>query len=87
LKWFEDLLDKAGRRLKHAGRTLSLSRVLESIVGLGDVVFPRMVRMAEVLAKLIGKLQITMIESMIAASIWYGVILFILITILVFASR
>lgn len=81
LRWFERLMDSARRKYISVRRGV-LESYAERIVGLGDVVFPRVARAAEDLAKLINKLQITMIESMILVSLWFGAIA-LLISILV----
>ncbi|MEM0001010.1 MAG: hypothetical protein QXP03_05160 [Desulfurococcaceae archaeon] len=87
LRWFETLLEDAKRRMQITGRKLSLSRVLESAMRLGDVVFPKIVYLTSKLAEAVGKLQITMIESMITASIWYGLILLVLVTLVILTAR
>jgi hypothetical protein len=87
LRWFEELLNKASKKIRYTRRGISISSILENIVSLGDLVFPRLVRFADTLAKIISKLQVTMIESMITASIWYGVLLLVLVTIIVFTYR
>lgn len=78
LKWFEYLLEDARKRLARIkGRGLSV-RILEKLVNLGDIVFPRIVYTAEKIANIVNKLQLTMIESMILASLWSGLILLLL---------
>lgn len=81
LRWFERLMDSARRKYMSL-RKGALENYVEKLVGLGDVVFPRIARAAEDLARLINRLQITVIESMILASLWFGAIA-LLISILV----
>lgn len=75
LRWFESILEDARKRARAARGKITLRRLLERAVRLGDVVFPKLVYLAEKAANLMGKLQITMIESMIMASILYGLLL------------
>lgn len=87
LRWFETLLENTRRKMRITGKRLSFSRVLESTMRLGDVVFPKIVYLTSKLAEFVGKLQITMIESMITASIWYGLILFVLVMLVTLTAR
>lgn len=87
LRWFEDLLEKTRAKLKTTSRHLSISSILEKVVGLGDVVFPKIVELAQFFARILNKLQLTMIESMIMASIWSGLILLALIILVVYTTR
>jgi len=81
LRWFEALLEDARHRVRTVSKKLSTRRVLENLVNLGDIVFPKVIYISGRLAEVIGKLQITMIESMITTSIWYGLALVLLVTI------
>lgn len=89
LRWFEVLLENARKKLKVSQKRWIITRVLEKLVNLGDLVFPKLIYLAERLATIIGKLQMTMIESMILASLWSGTVLLItvvLITLLILAK-
>lgn len=86
LKWFENIVDNARKKIVLARRKLSLSSILEASMRLGDVVFPRLVYFAEKFASVISRLQVTMIESMISASIWYGLVLLALTILIVILS-
>jgi hypothetical protein len=74
LRWFEKLIENATKEISRRAKASTASMVAERLVRLGDVVFPRIVRLFRVLALFINKLQLTMIESMIIASLWFGVI-------------
>ncbi|MEM4481720.1 MAG: hypothetical protein QXK88_05130 [Desulfurococcaceae archaeon] len=83
LRWFESILENARRRARVTTGRITLGKVLESMVRLGDVVFPKLMHTAERAAYVIGKLQVTMIESMITASILYGILLLTLVMLVV----
>ncbi|MEM4717968.1 MAG: hypothetical protein QXE81_04315 [Desulfurococcaceae archaeon] len=87
LKWFEYLLEDAKKKMMRIRRRDSASRMLERLVNLGDMVFPRLVYLSEKLAYIINKFQITMIESMILASLWSGALLLLLIIIITVLIR
>jgi len=62
-----------------SGVSSPLMKLVENMVGLGDRVFPRIVSISDRIARLLNKLQLTMIESMIMASLWSGLIIILLI--------
>lgn len=78
MKWFEYLLEDTRKKLARIRRRGLPIWALEKLVNLGDMVFPRIVYTAERIANLVNKLQLTMIESMILASLWSGIILLVL---------
>jgi hypothetical protein len=82
VRWFERLIEDAKRRLSPSKR-LSANTILEWSVRLGDVVFPRLVHVGEVVARGINRLQITMLESMLLASLWFGVICIMVLLVLI----
>ena len=82
VRWFEKLVEDAKRRLSPSKR-LSANTILEWSVKLGDVVFPRLVHVGEVVARGINRLQITMLESMLLASLWFGVICIMVLLVLI----
>ena len=82
VRWFEKLIEDAKRRLSPSKR-LSANTILEWSVRLGDVVFPRLVHVGEVVARGINRLQITMLESMLLASLWFGVICIMVLLVLI----
>ena len=71
-RWFEALLEDAKRRVTGKTRAPRLELLASSIVKLGDVVFPRLVHTATTLSQVLNRLQLTMIESMIIASLVFG---------------
>jgi len=81
-RWFEALLEDAKRRASRRTRGLRLEYVASSIARLGDKVFPRLVFAANLASRAINKLQLTMIESMIVASLLFGVLALILVLLL-----
>lgn len=81
VRWFERLVESTKSRVRGL-RGLSLSNLLERVARLGDEVFPRVVHLGEVLAERVNRLQITMLESMILASLWFGVICIIALLVL-----
>ncbi|MEM0326112.1 MAG: hypothetical protein QW733_03680 [Desulfurococcaceae archaeon] len=85
VRWFEKLVEDAKRRLSPSKR-LSANTILEWSVRLGDVVFPRLVHVGEVVARGINRLQITMLESMLLASLWFGVICIMVLLVLIFTG-
>ncbi|MEM1641406.1 MAG: hypothetical protein QXX15_01015 [Desulfurococcaceae archaeon] len=85
VRWFERLIEDAKRRLSPSKR-LSANTILEWSVRLGDVVFPRLVHVGEVVARGINRLQITMLESMLLASLWFGVICIMVLLVLIFTG-
>ncbi|MEM1696253.1 MAG: hypothetical protein QXQ90_06620 [Desulfurococcaceae archaeon] len=85
VRWFEKLIEDAKRRLSPR-RRLSVNTILEWSVRLGDVVFPRLVHVGEVVARGINRLQITMLESMLLASLWFGVICIMVLLVLIFTG-
>ncbi|MEM0198698.1 MAG: hypothetical protein QXJ16_00850 [Desulfurococcaceae archaeon] len=85
VRWFEKLIEDAKRRLSPSKR-LSANTILEWSVRLGDVVFPRLVHVGEVVARGINRLQITMLESMLLASLWFGVICIMVLLVLIFTG-
>ncbi|MEM4101138.1 MAG: hypothetical protein QXE24_00470 [Desulfurococcaceae archaeon] len=82
VRWFERLIEDAKRRLSPSKR-LKANTILEWSVRLGDVVFPRLVHVGEVVARGINRLQITMLESMLLASLWFGVICIMVLLVLI----
>lgn len=84
-RWFEALLEDAKRRVTRGARTLKLEAFASSMVRLGDVVFPRLVHAANLMSQYINRLQLTMIESMIVASLLFGALALVLV--LVFTLR
>lgn len=85
VRWFEKLVEDAKRRLSPSKR-LKANTILEWSVRLGDVVFPRLVHVGEVVARGINRLQITMLESMLLASLWFGVICIMVLLVLIFTG-
>ncbi|MEM1699906.1 MAG: hypothetical protein QW123_03865 [Desulfurococcaceae archaeon] len=85
VRWFERLIEDAKRRLSPSKR-LKANTILEWSVRLGDVVFPRLVHVGEVVARGINRLQITMLESMLLASLWFGVICIMVLLVLIFTG-
>lgn len=83
LRWFEALVKDTRERVRVASKKLSMTKILENAINLGDIVFPKIVHSLSKLAEIISKLQITMIESMIMASMWYGLALLLLVTIVI----
>ncbi|MEM1618130.1 MAG: hypothetical protein QXE77_01030 [Desulfurococcaceae archaeon] len=87
VRWFERLIEDAKRRLSPSpSKRLSANTILEWSVKLGDVVFPRLVHVGEVVARGINRLQITMLESMLLASLWFGVICIMVLLVLIFTG-
>jgi hypothetical protein len=84
-RWFEALLEDAKRRVTRRARKLRLEAIASNIARLGDFVFPRLVHLADIVSRAINRLQLTMIESMLIASLLFGVLA--LTIILVFTLR
>lgn len=81
-RWFERLVENVRMRV-YTTQQLSLSLIMERVARLGDIVFPWIVHVGETVAKHVNKLQITMLESMLLASLWFGVIcVIVLLTLL-----
>lgn len=81
-RWFEKILEDARNRLLPR-KKFSIGELLERLARLGDVVFPRIVYAANRIAEVLNRLQVTLIESMILASLWFGAIsLLILLVVL-----
>lgn len=72
-RWFEKLMEDTRKALSPHKRLL-INTLLEQAVRMGDFVFPKIIYVSEVLARKVNKLQITMLESMLLASLWFGVI-------------
>lgn len=87
LKWFEYLLEDAKKRVMRIHSKGTTSRILERLVNLGDIVFPRLIYTSERLAYVINRFQITMIESMILASLWSGAIILLLVIVVTILYR
>lgn len=85
VRWFEKLMESTKTRVR-GFRELSLSSLLERVASLGDEVFPRIVHLGEVVADKVNRLQITMLESMLLASLWFGfVCILVLLALLLLA--
>lgn len=85
VRWFERLVENARMRV-YAARRFSLSLLMEKVARLGDLVFPWVVHLGEVIASRINRLQITMLESMLLASLWFGVICITILLVLLLAG-
>jgi len=86
IRLFEKILEEAKQKLRLHEGMLSLSGFVERVVGLGDVIFPRLVLLSEIAAKVLNRLQLAMIESMILASLWSGLILLLIVMIILLLS-
>jgi hypothetical protein len=86
IRLFEKILEEARQKLRLHEGMLSLRGFVERVVGLGDVIFPRLVLLSEMAAKALNRLQLAMIESMILASLWSGLILLLIVMIILLLS-
>lgn len=75
---FEEILEKAYGKLRKS-RKVSLEALAEGISTLGDKVFTTVSKISNVLAQSLNRLQIVMIESMILTSLWFGLVMLIII--------
>lgn len=88
LRLFEKILEETRNKFKSiSGFSSPLLKLVENIVGLGDKVFPKIMSTSDRVARLLNKLQLTMIESMIMASLWSGLIIILLILYALHATR
>lgn len=78
VRWFEEIAEKTMEKLKST-RKGTLSTLMSSLTNIGDVVFPYISHFTDVLSRRLNKLQFTMIESMLLASLWFGVIAILLV--------
>ncbi|MGC8953981.1 hypothetical protein [Desulfurococcus amylolyticus] len=83
VRWFEEIAEKTMEKLKST-RKGTLPTLMSSLTNIGDVVFPYISHLTDVLSRRLNKLQFTMIESMLLASLWFGfiAILLVIVTIL-----
>ncbi|ADV64376.1 hypothetical protein [Desulfurococcus mucosus] len=77
IRWFEEIAEKTIERLK-PGRGLSPASIASRLANIGDTVFPWISHAVDVLSRRLNVLQLTMIESMILASLWFGAIALLL---------
>jgi len=80
VRWFEEVAEKTVRKLK-PGREATYTAIAVRLTSIGDVVFPWITHVANILSRRLSILQVTMIESMILASIWFGVVTLLLVLI------
>lgn len=75
---FEEILEKAYSKLRK-GRRTSLAAFAEEISTLGDRLFTTISKISTALAQFLNRLQLVMIESMILTSLWFGLVMLIVI--------
>lgn len=88
LRYLERILKKMETRIY--GFRFSIPSVLEyvliKLVDMGNATIRGIVKSARVLSKYINMLQISMIDSMIIASLWYGFMLLLLVLIILYIT-
>ncbi|MEM3927124.1 MAG: hypothetical protein QXU13_06070 [Desulfurococcaceae archaeon] len=84
VKWFENVREKARRNIDQV--KFSYTLVAEKITGLGEIFFKYISALSNRLTMVLDKIQIRLIEPMIMASLWFGLISLIIILIIVLGS-
>ena len=78
MRWFERLLEKTLHRGK-GSRSDLLRAMLQYSINVGDAFFIKLAYVINKVSILLNKIQLTMIESMIMASLWFGLIAVLII--------
>ncbi|MEZ0394761.1 MAG: hypothetical protein ABWK00_06970 [Desulfurococcaceae archaeon] len=78
LKWLEDAVKQSASRLRRGG-VREIVGIAQWLTGLGDRLFASASFASSRAARIAERLQITMIESMIIASLWFGALLLLLV--------
>lgn len=86
LRWFESILENTRRKLAIRRKRSLFTITLEKLVNLGDIVFPRLIYIAGKIAIIVSRLQITMIESMILASLWSGFTILLIVVLITYMA-
>ncbi|MGB9827126.1 MAG: hypothetical protein ACPLSM_01235 [Thermosphaera sp.] len=78
MRWFEKLLEKTLHRGRSSRADL-LRGILQYSINMGDAFFIKLGYVVNKLSIILNKVQITMIESMIMASLWFGLVAILII--------
>lgn len=85
MRWFEKLLEKTLGKRK-SSRIAIIQRVVQSSITLGDAFFLKLGYAVNKMSYALNKLQITMIESMIIASLWFGLIAMLIVWLVIYSG-